>query len=484
MKNIIFNRKFVVAILLLAFTLPACDYLSIAPENELIKEKFWAKKEDADGALASAYDAIRDASLKSLIMGEVRADISIFGGSVFSNYARIGASDITSTNGEINWSKYYEAINLSNTLMYYMPEVMAKDNSFTEQLMKEYTSEALFIRALSYFYLVRIWKQVPLVINASISDEEDLFLPKNTEKEVITQIIADLKLAKETAVSEKYKNDPVYYKGRANIHSINALLADVYLWNEQYQECVDICNEVMNTGLFMLEDYNNWFNIYYPGNSMTESIFELQYDDILEGQQNPIHNDLIPVNKGAQVAFNGLTLGILFNIEQDQRIKKLPSGKYQLTSIQGSSRRQTSQKGTNMIVYRYADILLMKAEALCEMNKLIEANALVRITAERSGVVHTDIIKQSALRKEILNERAREFTLEGKRWFDVLRSAKRNDFENKQLLINMILSGATDVKQQAILRTKVYDTMSYYLPVPENEILYNPQLEQNPFYDR
>lgn len=484
MKKIIINRKFIVALLLVVFTLPACDYLSIAPENDLIKEKFWAKKEDADGALAAAYDAIRDASLNSLIMGEVRADICQFTGSDFTDYARIGASDITTTNDKVKWAKYYEAVNLANTLMFYMPEVMEKDNSFTEQLMKEYTSEALFIRALSYFYLVRIWKEVPLVTDASISDQGELFTPKNTESEVVAQIITDLLKAKETAVTDKYQNDPVYFKGRANLYSINALLADVYLWSQQYDNCVKACDEVINSGKFMLEDYNNWFNLYYPGNSMSESLFEIQYDDVLEGQQNPIHDNLVPVNRGAQMKFNTLTLSILYNLEQDQRIKKDPSGKYNLTAIQGSSKRQSSQKGTNMIVYRYADVLLMKAEALCELNQLVEANALVRMTAERSGVVHTDIIKQTSLRTEILNERAREFAFEGKRWFDVLRSAKRNGFENKQLLINMILSGANDVKQQAILRTKVYDTMSYYLPIPEDEILYNPQLEQNPFYDR
>jgi len=87
------------------------------------------------------------------------------------------------------------------------------------------------------------------------------------------------------------------------------------------------------------------------------------------------------------------------------------------------------------------------------------------------------------LRKALQDERGREFVVEGKRWFDLLRAAKRNHFENKQLIIDMILSGA-DIKQQAILRTKVYDTMSYYLPIPEHEIIYNQNLVQNPFYNR
>jgi hypothetical protein len=93
------------------------------------------------------------------------------------------------------------------------------------------------------------------------------------------------------------------------------------------------------------------------------------------------------------------------------------------------------------------------------------------------------VTDKDELRKTILDERGREFILEGKRWFDLLRAAKRNHFEKKQIIIDMILSGA-DIQQQAILRTKVYDTMSYYLPIPERDLLYDPYLVQNPFYNR
>jgi len=96
---------------------------------------------------------------------------------------------------------------------------------------------------------------------------------------------------------------------------------------------------------------------------------------------------------------------------------------------------------------------------------------------------YEDSFDKIILRKALLDEKAREFIFEGKRWFDLLRAAKRNKFQNKQIIISMILSGA-DIKQQAILRTKVYDTLSYYLPIPERELIYNQNLVQNPFYDR
>jgi hypothetical protein len=160
-----------------------------------------------------------------------------------------------------------------------------------------------------------------------------------------------------------------------------------------------------------------------------------------------------------------------------------PAWKYAGVNVNTNVERTRNQRDGNFIYLRYADVLLDKAEALCELNRLTEANELVAQISDRSGMSHINIIVKEDLRKSILDERAREFIIEGKRWFDLLRAAKRNHFEKKQIIIDMILAGA-DIQRQAVLRTKVFDTMSYYLPIPENEIRYNQNLDQNPFYDR
>jgi hypothetical protein len=126
---------------------------------------------------------------------------------------------------------------------------------------------------------------------------------------------------------------------------------------------------------------------------------------------------------------------------------------------------------------------MIKAEASIELGDFDEANNLISETMLRAGISFSGENDLEQARQALLDERGREFLFEGKRWFDILRVAKRNNFENKQLIIDMILSGA-DVKQQAILRTRVFDTLSYFLPVPEDELIYNQNLKQNPFYDR
>lgn len=479
-KYRIFNPLFL-ALILMTMALSSCkDWLSIAPENDLIKEKFWTKREDVDGALAATYNAFREGATRSFMYGEVRADIAEFGDR-FGDYNDIAESNINSTNGAISWKEYYRTINLANTLMHYDKQVLEKDKTFTQEMKDGVDAEALFLRSLSYFYLVRVWKDVPLVLEPSISDTSNLFLPAKSEKEVVNQIIKDLLIAKDLAYTDQFQDNPVYYKGRANKYSIMALLADVYLWDQQYQKCIDYCDSITNTGKFALESFDTWFDLYNPGNSMTESIFEIQFDDNLESQENPLYDNLFFPN--GQLNF-GKILATILDKEDLRQVGTIgPKHKYLGITYNSPVNRGSSQRDANMIYYRYADILLMKAEAATELNNFQMGNEFLNLTRERAGLSNVDITVKDDLRKAILDERAREFVIEGKRWFDLLRAAKRNHFEKKQIIIDMILAGA-DIQQQAILRTKVYDTMSYYLPIPERDLLYNPNLKQNPFYDR
>jgi starch-binding outer membrane protein, SusD/RagB family len=124
--------------------------------------------------------------------------------------------------------------------------------------------------------------------------------------------------------------------------------------------------------------------------------------------------------------------------------------------------RTSTERDANWNIYRYADIMLMKAEAAIELNRFDEANNLIRETLLRAGMPYEDIFIKEDLRQALLDEKGREFLFEGKRWFDLLRAAKRNKFQGKDIIINMILAGA-DIKQQAVLRTKVYDTLELLL---------------------
>ncbi len=481
----IFFKVIIVSLLLLLF-IPSCtDWLDIEPENDLIEDEFWTKTEDVEGVMAAMYDAFRESSLESLIWGELRGDMIRFTGSTLADYIRIAQSDITSTNSKVNWKNYYKTINLANTLMFFSTLVLEKDKTFTERLKQAIDAEAIFLRSLSYFYLVRLWKDVPLVLNPSVSDTVDLFLPKSTEHVILNQLIEDLKVAKDKAYTTEFINDPPFYKGRANKFSIMALMADIYLWQEKYQECINYCDSIIYAGLFDLESYNTWFELYYPGNSMKESIFEIQYNSAYTSQENNIYDNVARIGGGGDMR-STLNLEELYSINDIRKCSPTsiadPGWKYIGRDLSGSARIQT-EKDANFIFYRYAEILLFKAEAQVELGQIQQANEILFQTAQRAGATFEGLGDKDMLRDYILEERAREFAAEGKRWFDILRYAKRDDFKRKQFIINMVLGNA-GVKERQVLQTRVYDTMSYYLPIPENELIYNQNLVQNPFYDR
>jgi hypothetical protein len=484
MRNLNIKSSAIIATLIVIIGFSSCkDWLTVAPENDLIKEKFWKKTEDVNSALAATYNAMRRASLKSLIMGEVRADLITFSGSTFSDYIRIGESNISPTNPVVNWGDYYQAINLANTLMYYNKEVFEIDKTFTKEMLDAVDAEALFIRSLAYFYLIRLWKDVPLVLEASISDTTNLYLGKSKETEVIKQITEDLLKAKDMAYTTEFQGTDKFY-GRANKYAIMALLADIYLWNEQYDKCIEYCDAIMGSGLYGLEGNETFFRNFYPGNSEVESIFEFQYNDALDNQENPIYYDLITVWGGTQCAINSRNVNQIL-LKEDARNfgGRTATWKYQGKDALGLVGRTSTERDANWNIYRYSDIMLMKAEASIELGDFETANALIRETLLRAGMPYEENFELETMRKALLDEKGREFLLEGKRWFDLLRAAKRNKFANKQIIINMILSGA-DIKQQAILRTKVFDTLSYYLPIAEHELIYNQNLVQSPYYDR
>ena len=481
MKKMIKYINYLIVSILILSPVACNNWLDLEPENDLVKQEFWQKKEDVAAVMAAMYNAYRRNSDELWTWGEVRADMIEFT-SGFNDYQSIGRSDILPTNGSINWSGFYNAINLANTILLFSKDVLALDETFEFKTEQAYESEALFIRAKCYFDMVRVWKEVPLILEASSSDTVSFSVPKNTEAEIIKQIEADLLKAKTTAFKDEFIETPELFKGRANVYSMNALLADVYLWSEQYEKCIQICDELIKSGKFQLQNEKNWFDLYYPGNA-PESIFEIQFNDNFDGEENPFNVNMIPAVGSSKV---GLKPAVedLFSVSDIRQGDPDPRSKYQYKSLSPKTKRTTNDRDANMIYYRYADILLMKAEALAELGNFAESNNLINQIVERATLTPLNIQPElEQFRSIILEQRAKEFALEGKRWFDVLRFAKKNHFENKDLIVRMILEGA-DVKLRPVLRSRVLDTMSYYLPISQSELDHNPMLVQNPYYDR
>ena len=478
----------------------ACEsYLDLKPVNGIVREDFWQTKEQVQSAVIGMYASMLnpDYAEKLFLWGEIRADMIIPGLGAGYDELEVFNGNILPTNELAIWSSFYRTINYCNTVIELAPEVLEVDPTFTEEQLNGFLAEAYALRALNYFYLVRAFKEVPLKLDATISDDVVFNLPKSSEEEILNQIVADLELAETLAVTTYGKRD--HDKGRITKYSIYAMQADVYLWKGEYAKCVESCNKIINSGQFGLiagKDNPLWFQqLYVTGNS-NESIFELQFN---QQARNPFFGMFSPnVNRSFLVAPN--VIDEVFTMDEDDPLNVdirlaasvRPSNsaiwKYLGLTLEGGGSRSANESYANWIFYRYADVLLMKAEALVLMGEGNgeEAIELINMIRTRANALegtsrNLNPDNSDAIVEYILDERAREFAYEGKRWFDLLRVARRNNYERLDLLLAAVMENAPADRQQSIV-TKYKDVNSHYWPIYQLEIQKNTNLEQNPFY--
>jgi hypothetical protein len=493
--------KFILFISLVSLSLSSCKkYLTLEPQDGIVRQDFWQTKEQVESAVMGCYASmiglpagVSDRRLTEYLFlwGELRGDMLRPGTGISFEELSVMNVNVLSTNSITNWSAVYRTINYCNTVIDFAPSVLSKDNTFKESTMKAYVAEALGIRSLMYFYLARSFGDVPLKLKSTSSDEDNVQIAKSTQQEVFKQIEADLKLAEQDAVTA-YGNRSDD-KGRITKYSIQAILADLYLWMEQYENCITTCDKIINSNQFGLVTGDNaWFGtVFYEGNS-NESIFELQFN---LNAQNPFYNMFIPSSKRYSAALrvtNEIFTVDVINLENkdirgDGAALKMNDGtiwKYQ--GVNATAGRATSASIAHWFFYRYPDVLLMKAEASNQVGKGDQALSLVNtIRARANALPATEKIlvptDKEGIADYILEERAREFAFEGKRWYDLLRNAKRNNYARLDLLLDVVSTTASVESQQTAI-TKYRDYNSHYFPYFLYELQTNKNLVQNPFY--
>jgi len=472
-------------IILLLVPVLSCDqWLELVPPNGLVQDEYWKTKEDVEATLMGAYQLFNQMDEKLFLYGEIRGDMITRDNNTPNYINSIIEGNIYPDNKLCDWSEFYEIINLCNNVLKYNPLVFEIDNTYSEFHMKGVESEALFLRSLAYFYLVRIFKEVPFVTEPTESDNVEFYLPKSDEPVILESIKEDLLEARKY-VREEYgslENN----MGRATKNSINALLADISLWSFEYQACIEYIEEIEQSTVTLVSS-GKWFTIYYPGNSL-EGIFELQFDSYLD-QDNSMYKVTYTEDKymASLRAIDRLSLeetGEIVRGEGSYRNSDSKIWKYCGAAPDGKSLRPSSDKASaNWIVYRYADIMLMKAEALSQMGSFQQAIKLVNEIRSRA-LMDEKAAPQSAEAFEdlILEERAKELAFEGKRWFDLLRMGRRNNYARKEKLISIIIENFPSNKR-LVLASKLTDPLGWYLPIEDEELENNNQLEQNPYYE-
>lgn len=542
--NNIYKKIGVAAILMGSITLTSCsDFLTIKPLNDVVVENYWEKKSEVASVVASCYYDMQKAAFMQRVVawGELRGDNVTETSNLQNNTTTYDffTNNITTNNYWNDWSPFYNVINLCNTVLYYAPQTQKADGTFTEEELQSYEAEVKAIRSFCYFYLVRTFKKVPLVTTASIGDDVDFKVPASSEEAVLKFIEDDLKDAEKSIWNRNYFDERADRKGHFNKQSVKALLADVYLWEGKYQECADLCGEILsekkteyeqqqqemengsytsytsNGALALYEDYPlldgsqsdhyayEW--LYYTGNSF-ESIMELQFTQeanlensgvsFFYGNRTNVGSGLL--NAASYLCSSGE--GSLFSDENDERLYENTGYEAGTTSSAYYVRKYryyyaNANTGVlrstyaNWIVYKLTDIMLMRAEALAYLGgdaNSEEAFSLVKAVNERyCGGESKLTYEASDIKKTVLDERQRETLFEGKRWYDLVRMVRHAEDPVKamaELRSSYLIRKYGRNGQDAVARMGSLNNL--FLPYYQSEVDVNPLLkpDQNPSY--
>lgn len=509
-------------VLLLAGISSCTDWLTVKPQSEVVLADYWKTGNDVQAVLASCYRGLTedDVIYRMIVWGELRSDNLIQGTTGFASdridMNKILVGDLNSSNKYTSWGSFYAVINYCNFILHYAPDVVNKDNNFTVDDLHKIQAEALTLRSLCYFYLVRTFKEVPLITTASVDDNQSYSVVKAPEQAILDTITANLLTAQKYAKTDFGRLD--YNKGRITLDAVNALLADVYLWSQQYDKCVQTCDLVLaDTRLKLVPATEMFPKVFYIGNS-SESIFELQFNDNIQ-TNNPVKTlygygyngelgfpeflayyrypaskvftgDFSPFNHSVGSKKESVTdiraddfyypSFSNFSIFKYTGIEMMPS------QIPGNPPIPFLRSNTsNWILYRLSDVMLMKAEALVQLDgvdNMKNALSLVNTTYLRSNPLQdslkiADYQTKSTMEELVLRERQRELLFEGKRWFDLLRVARRNG--SPQVVNDFITHKAAT----GSVSLDIPEMNALYMPISKSELLSNPELKQNPYYE-
>ncbi len=236
----------------LSMALTSCsDFLDILPMNEVVLENYWTEKGDVTSVVNSCYESLEssDCLTRMGVWGELRSDNLRLGSSVPNEINEILKENLLPSNPYCNWSKFYEAINRCNTVCFYAPQVQAIDPNYTLEEMKANVAEASALRALCYFYLIRTFRDVPYTTRPSIDDSQSYVIPATPFNAVLDSLTTDLEKVKDDAVRRYYMDDsPNAYQNSSRITrwAIYALLADLYLWKGDWDNCIKYCDLVID----------------------------------------------------------------------------------------------------------------------------------------------------------------------------------------------------------------------------------------------
>ncbi|KYP15219.1 MAG: hypothetical protein A1D16_03145 [Flavihumibacter sp. CACIAM 22H1] len=350
------------------------------------------------------------------------------------------------------WTASYRVIYRTNAII----EGLSRSSNITSAKKNTFLGEMKTIRAFSYFSLVNIFGEIPLITstNYAVNDQK----PRTSIDSVYKQILTDLTEAVD--LLPEYYSSP--FRSRINKYTATALLARLYLYRKDWEKAEKSSSNIISSGMYSLpQNLETMFK-----NTGNETIWQLAPTN--ESYNTSEAAKFIPSSPGS-VPRLLLTETILNIFEQEDLRKTHWIGSNVVNGNIYYFPYKYKNRSRNFIdeytiVFRLAEQYLIRAEARMQLDNIEGALEDINTIRERAGLPHLSTTSKSELANAIQKERQIEFFAEfGHRWFDLKRTAS----------LDQVLS--------PIKGTDWQSTDSLY-PIPFNEILYNSALLQNAGY--
>lgn len=466
--------------LILSFS--SCNkYIDLAPENNTYDEVFWTDPDNISKAVAGSYSMLRDA------LREERSFL-VFGDLAAGNFT-VGADhwnfNDLSKKGNFkfgyapyleysywDWTRFYQIINQCNLIIEKTAEINDDNFDGGAEYKNSLIAEARFVRAFSNFYMQRVWGDV-LLIKESYKDPQNIPpVARSSQDETLDFCIEDL----EFAISNISNSGS---KARASVGAAQALLAHVYAWKHDYTNAEKVATSIINSS-YSLESIADYRKIW-AGNSK-ESIFEINmlYSESGEEFSQSFFNIFLadPVIKGKSTTsawtFDTEVLETYFD-EEEARFDSISTAgtsndqfflrKYDNVKYYQPNDQSVYAVSNNLVVFRLADIYLLRAESEYKNGKEQSALDDLNMIRKRAGLAEINS-SGTNLFEEIFKERRRELIGEGSAQFDAIRMEFFNKLEYSNYYTESRIAN-----------------QGYYWPLNMRELLpQNELLTQNPWW--
>jgi len=436
------KKIFLFAAALLTLAASSCS-LDADLKSAITTEGAWETSGDAKAAMYGMLGQFRSAFMTNyMYWGEYRTGLWGPGAGDITQTSRdqVYANAIPASHSNADWTAVYTAINSANLIIKHVPSISFTVKSDHDLVM----GNAYFIRALCYYWIVRIWGDAPLLTDGYES-EENMYPSRTPEAEIYSQIEKDLTMA-----SDLLKDCPVS-PNLANICAVNTLQTDMYLWLYKVEgdksalaKARTACNAVLGKRT-LLENYSDIFNADNKNNDEEIFVISMKKDeqeggaasDWLVAQQDcssSLYENPVKVGSHQQWALiTSSYRSFLTGVPEDARASVTFQTYYDdakktthiwMNKYCGSWLNSERIFDSDYILYRYADVVLFDAEICCAENNLPGAIASLNQIARRAygiSYYYPSTLSSDVVLADILNERLKEFCCEGKLWWDYIR---------------------------------------------------------------